>query len=487
MPSENKQSYRMLRITRYLLFVVLFSCSWIATINQGLADEDTITLHPTADTFTLSDQEDANYGTSKRMEIYYYYELWEYIEDNETRYALEDYSYIYIMFDLTTVPSNFIVDYASLRLYVWMVIYPVYVGTFLCPNNTWDETALTWKNAPEALPYLSDNVYVSAEDASYSWDVTDFVKTAFGVYNLTLVLEPTMSGEGIGYAFFSTREDTDNPPELIINGRYMSPSDPSKKPDLTITDIIWSPTDPEENEQITFQACIENFGSIPSLSNFRVDFYVDATYAGYSEMGTIDAGGMIKSYPIIIQPLSTGTHVVEAIVDATKIIEENNEQNNGLQREVTVKPTSEEPIVEYGPDLIVTGITWSPENPSYEDQITFYVYVENCGNEPSVPIFDIEIWVDDLYQGRAQLGTIEIGETKRSNPIITYPMSDGFHTVKAIVDSKNSVSETDENNNEYETQINVIPEFPSAAIPLILIVLTMIAAFLARKKRPQTQ
>jgi len=109
---------------------------------------------------------------------------------------------------------------------------------------------------------------------------------------------------------------------------------------------------------------------------------------------------------------------------------------------------------------MITEVRWEPVEPNYEDQIKFYVYIENCGNEPSVPIFDIKIWVNGEYIGRAQLGTVEIGENRRSNPIISYPLSEGVYTVRAIVDSENSVSETNEDNNEFQTEIYVIPEFP---------------------------
>jgi hypothetical protein len=457
----------------------------IAAVTQGSVDGDTITLNPIKDTFIASDEENSNYGDSKHIEVYYYYEPWEYIEDNETHYALEDYCYIYVMFDLFDVPSNFVVDHASLRLYSWMVVDPVDIGTFLSPDNTWSEIAMTWKNAPEALPDMSDNVHVSAEDAFYSWDVTDFAKTAFGVYNLTIALKPTMSGEGLGYVFFSAKEDTDNSPQLIIIGKYVTGGDPSQKPDLTVADIIWSPTDPKENEQIAFQACIENFGNAPSLSTFRVNFYVDDSYVAYSEVGAMDVMYTIKSYPIVVHPLFAGTHFIKAIVDPTKIVDESNEQNNELQRQIVVTTTPEETVVQNGPDLRITGVTWEPQNPSYEDQMRFYVHVENCGNEPSVPIFDVEVWVDGAYQGRAQLGTIEIGQTKISNPIVTYPLSEGIRTVRAIVDSKNSVFETNETNNMYEIEINVIPEFPSTAILLVFAVVTLIVVSLTRRTLPR--
>lgn len=468
-----------MKIFYFIPFAILL-CSPMIIVFQDLAEE-TFTLFPMADTFTLSDQENANYGTSQHMEVYYYYEYWEYVEDNEAKYALEDYSYIYIMFDLTQVPSNFVVDHASLRLYAWMVVYPINVGSFLLPTNNWSETSLTWSNAPAALHYSSDNVYVTAEDTTYSWDVTDFAKTTFGVCNLTIVLEPTMSGEGIGYAFFSAREDTDHIPELTISGRYMSPGDPSQKPDLTITDIIWSPAEPKEGEQIAFQACIENSGSVPSLSNKIVDYYIDDTYIGFSEVGPIDGGSIVKAFPIQINSLAVGTHLVKATVDPTDTVAESNEQNNELQKQFVIEASPEEPVVEYGPDLIVTEITWDPEEPSYEDQVKFYVYVKNCGNEPSVPIFDIQVWVNGDYQGRAQLGTVEIGETKRTNPIIAYPFSEGVHTVRAVVDSENSVSETNENNNEYETEIAVVPEFLPGILLVVFFLLTFATIFLRKR------
>jgi len=448
---------------------------------KALAEEDTITLYPMADTFIHSNEENAIFGTSQNMEVYYYYEPIEYIEDNETRYAVEDYSYTYIMFDLTKVPTNFLVDHASLRLYAWLVVYPIDVGSFLLPTNMWNEKTLNWNNAPMVLGYSSDNVYVSSGDITYSWDVTDFVRTTLGIYNLTIVLKPTMSGEGIGYAFFSTREETNHVPQLIINGKYEKPSDPLYKPDLTITGIVWNPTEPKENEQIAFQACIENYAGEPSLSTTRVDLYVDDEYVGYSEIGPIDVSGVVKTYPITINSLVAGMHFVRAIVDPTDAIAESNEYNNELQAHFIVEAVPEERVIENGPDLIITEITWDPEDPSYEDQIIFYVYVKNCGNEPSVSIFDVNIRVNGEYQGKTELGIVKIGETKRTNSLIVYPLSEGIHTVTAMADSEDSVSEIDENNNEYATEIDVIPEFPLHVFLAIFFVVTLIIIILKPK------
>ncbi len=462
-----------------LLFVAPFSCLSVVNVTHGSANADTITLTPIKDSWITTVLETQNHGASDELEVYYYYEKFEYIEDNETRYALEDYSYPYLMFDLAHVPRDLVIDYASLGMYTTEVYSSIQVGTFLCPNNTWQENTVTWQNAPEAVQISSDKISISTEHIYYYWDVIDLVRTTFGIYNLTIVLKPMMSEEGFTGVYFGSREDVNNPPQLTINARHVSSANPSHKPDLTISDIIWSPTDPEENQQIAFQAYIKNLGNAPSLLDFQVVFYVDDSYVAYSEIGTMDVIYTVKSYPIVISPLSAGMHVVRATVDSARTIDESNEGNNELERQLVVKAAP--PKLPDGPDLRITGVTWEPQNPSYEEQMKFYVYVENCGNEPSVPIFDVEVWVDDAYKGRAQLGTIEIGQVKRSNPIVTYPLSAGAHTVRAIVDSKNSVSETNETNNTYETGINVIPEYPPTAILLVFAVVAFVVVLLTKK------
>ncbi len=124
---------------------------------------------------------------------------------------------------------------------------------------------------------------------------------------------------------------------------------PSEKPDLVVTRIAWSPADPVSGDAVTFQATIKNQGSAPTPAgvNHRVLFTVDDGAAG--------PGIWADGYTSSIAPGSwvtvtanggsagatweavEGTHTITAQVDGIDQIAENDESNNAMRKEITIR------------------------------------------------------------------------------------------------------------------------------------------------------
>ena len=62
------------------------------------------------------------------------------------------------------------------------------IGIYYCSNNDWQETEITWKNAPSYAKSVTSTQRVAKEDW-YEWTVTGEVKTALGNRKITLVVK----------------------------------------------------------------------------------------------------------------------------------------------------------------------------------------------------------------------------------------------------------------------------------------------------------
>ncbi len=161
-----------------------------------------INVNPVADATVRNVPNDVvNYGTSSTLEV--------------KAGSLPSYQRkTYLRFRLTGIPP---VGSAKLRLYgsniqdntsVNMVAYGM-------DNDSWTETGITWVNAPAASGSILGSVNVNSSIKYYEIDVTSFVRSqASGDGTVSfLVVNPTNQNSRLS---FNSRENTANPPELII-------------------------------------------------------------------------------------------------------------------------------------------------------------------------------------------------------------------------------------------------------------------------------
>lgn len=105
------------------------------------------------------------------------------------------------------------------------------------------------------------------------------------------------------------------------------------------------------------------------------------------------------------------------------------------------------------PDLVIEGISWGPANPYENENIIFRITSANMGSGPS------EAFTVKCYISGNEVYSYIIPELKAgSNNSITFnwvPTASGSMEIKAIVDTENKVSESDEGNNEKTITFNV--------------------------------
>ena len=202
--------------------------------------------------------------------------------------------------------------------------------------------------------------------------------------------------------------------------------------DLTVQTITWTPSSPSKGESVVINLIIKNLGSLRStLTN--AELYIDGTTRGYQSVFGIDPGGTATvTYSWIAQ---TGQHTLKAVVDKDNHVIEGDEANN--ERTVT--------FTTLAPDLVIPDITWSPQNPSRDDDVTFNIAIKNQGGGRADPSL-LGYYIDGVYQSLLNVGSLEAGASV--NITFTWQAQPDEHNIKAVADFPGNLTEADDANNE---------------------------------------
>ena len=184
----------------------------------------TVTLYSTADAYVNSSSPDTNYGSAISVNVS----------------ANSEQDFVYIMFDLSTIPPGASIMSANLSVYLSSTGGNIYsadrIGAYYCSDNTWSEQGISWNNKPSFSPNPTDSwsFGVSYFVGVYkSWNVTADVRTAQSSGLITEVLKFS-SKTGDGYAVFQAREGA-NIPELEVEYSLSPSPSPTPLPTLTAT------------------------------------------------------------------------------------------------------------------------------------------------------------------------------------------------------------------------------------------------------------
>jgi hypothetical protein len=201
-----------------ILFVLLLSLT-VFSITSAMANNQ-ISIIAVADSYVDISHPDVNYGDS----IFLYTHKWDNTADN-----IGPTAYTWLKFDFSEIPSQATINSIILRMHtaMWGTRSINSVGVFICNDNSWTESDITWNNAPAISSITSlQTINVGDPDITYDFDITDYLKGKTGV---SLVLQTVDTAKQP--AVFNSK-DLDNGPTLVVD--YSMPQDTSLMPIIGI-------------------------------------------------------------------------------------------------------------------------------------------------------------------------------------------------------------------------------------------------------------
>ncbi len=229
--------------------------------------------------------------------------------------------------------------------------------------------------------------------------------------------------------------------------------------DLLIEELIFSSERPYEGEEMTLIALVRNVGEA-SIEGIPVIFLTDEEhFLGEASIGYLEPD-QAEEVEITVTAQDPGEHIITALIDPENQIMELNEENNELTRDIAVLPGEfPEELPEELPDLMIEDIAFSPEQPYENEEAVITVIVKNLSAVPAEQILVIitdestefgytalnHTVIEYIEPGEAE----EVDFTARMRPA-------GEHIVTVLADPENVINESDEENNETSSTIDII-------------------------------
>ena len=207
--------------------------------------------------------------------------------------------------------------------------------------------------------------------------------------------------------------------------------------DLVVSELAWDLAEIADGQVVTFSAKVENTGSVDAIGNFRVRWELDGQEIGLPWV----YGGVAAGQHVWVHQTWTavpGAHAVRAVADYTGAISEADETNNERSVDLPVVP---------GPNLIVTDVSWVPQSGAVDGQtVTLAASVQNVGTGDTARDFAVRFEVDGAYVGRRTVHGLAVGDPVAVE--LSWTAGPGSHTITALVDEYNAVTELSEADNE---------------------------------------
>ncbi|GIV78085.1 MAG: hypothetical protein KatS3mg050_2479 [Litorilinea sp.] len=283
--------------------------------------------------------------------------------------------------------------------------------------------------------------------AQVTYDVTDKA----GTRQIQLVVDPNDT--------IAESDETDNTATTSLTVA------PPPAPNLVVqsSDIRFTPSSPSAGDLVTVTVTVRNTGQ-RNANNVEVRF-TDVTNGGNTPIGTqtiasIPSGGSGIAQVAYDTTGKEGQRQIQVTADPNNTIAETNEEDNQAQATLTVAPPSETPSPNQ-PNLQVTaeGISFDPPAPSPGDLVTITVIVTNSGQASAsgvvVRFLDVTGGSEEPIGEDQNVGNIAAGNTTTAT--VTYDTTDkaGERSIKVIVDPEDTISESDETDNEATKTLTV--------------------------------
>jgi len=216
------------------------------------------------------------------------------------------------------------------------------------------------------------------------------------------------------------------------------------KPDLLVENITFIPSNPMVYQNVTIEVVVKNNG-ISGSSEVKGALWMNNNI---TEVVDIPALKIWSSTTLTMYwtPTTPGDYTISFIADYYQDLDESNESNNILDRNISV--------TEGEVDLKVDEIIYNPEIPTAGGNVSLKARVKNIGTKNSSPCKGT-FYVDGEMLTTVSIRSLDVNESFVTEPVKWIPVERGVYTIRFWVDSTESIDEIDEGNNNLSISINV--------------------------------
>ncbi len=236
------------------------------------------------------------------------------------------------------------------------------------------------------------------------------------------------------------------------------------QPDLYVSEFSLDPTTPTEGNSVNVRVGVYNQGGASvSGTSFRVEWYPGESYGSPACTWNLDSmsagGGRILNCVYTGYPSPYSSINTKVVVDADNTITEGNEANNTYLQAVTVNASGGGGGGGGQPDLAVSEFSLDPVTPTQGDSVNVRVGVYNYGSLAASTSFQVAWYPGESYASPACTWNVD-SMSAGGGRILTctysgYPSSYASINTKVVVDTGNTVAESNEANNSYTEAVTV--------------------------------
>ena len=236
---------------------------------------------------------------------------------------------------------------------------------------------------------------------------------------------------------------------------------------ISKTQGIYSDSSPlNEGDTLYLSWAVINNGKADITFPFSVAFYVDGNEINRWSEDSLEVGYYTHVKDFKLSPLSVGTHSIKLVADVTGLVPESSELDNEYMKAITIQgnSTSMPNLRPYQPSgwsdkMVVSTVTGTHTDSAQitpTDNIHVDCAVLNDGKAATSSSFYIKILLDgvEMLSGH--------DDPPFQSNYYTYwedgslgSLSSGTRTIKIVIDSANTITESNEYDNEYTKTIFV--------------------------------
>ena len=253
-------------------------------------------------------------------------------------------------------------------------------------------------------------------------------------------------------------------PPTTVNLTPYQPSGWSDK--IVVSNTTGTSTDStlKTTDTLFIDWAVINNGTGNITSTFNEQLYVDGVQRQlFVTNPPLNANTFTFFQDFSLGSLSAGTHTIKIVADSGGVITETNEGDNEYTKTITVVTAGQPNLTPFQPSgwsdkIVVSNVTGTTTDTTLKTTDTIFVdWAEiNNGTAATTATFTSRLLVDGVERGSWFTNPpLNVNSFAFVSDFSIGSLSAGSHTIRIILDSNGTISETNESDNEYVRTINI--------------------------------